>query len=356
MSKSGMQLKSYFPLMREQRASDLYISANARVKIRVDGRIRSVGREVVSAADVDAAALDLMNEYQRQKYQDEQQVEFAIDEAQNGRFRFSVFRQRGMTAVTIRYIPVEIPALDTLNMPKIISTLARLRRGLVLVVGATGAGKSTTLAAMLELRNRQNAEHIITIEDPIEYVHANHQCIVNQRELVTDTPSWALALRGALRAAPDVVMIGEIRDREAMSAVMEIADSGHLAFSTLHTVNASQTLERIVNMFPELMHREVLMDLAANLRAVVSQRLVRGTDEKLLPAVEVMINTPFIADLIQQGRISEIKAAMEDSREPGMQSFETALATLYRRHRISMDEALAHADSRANLKTRLHFS
>ncbi|MGH8160561.1 MAG: PilT/PilU family type 4a pilus ATPase [Gammaproteobacteria bacterium] len=351
-----MKLIQYFRLMREQNASDLYVTANARVKIRVDGRIRSVGRDDVTAVDVEAAALELMNDYHRTKFRDSGQVEFAIEDSESGRFRFSVFRQRGMAAVSIRYIPRDIPALDTLNVPEIMFTLARLARGLVLVVGATGAGKSTTLAAMLELRNREHADHIITIEDPIEYVHGHHHSIVNQRELITDTPSWEVALHGALRAAPDVVMVGEIRDREAMSAVLEIADSGHLTFSTLHTVNAAQTLERIVNLFPELMHRQVLMDLADNLRAVVSQRLVRGEDGKLLPAVEVMINTPFIADLIRQSRFGEIKGAMEGSREPGMQSFEMALAKLYRERRISMNEALAHADSPANLKTRLHFA
>src|SRR5699024_2580387 len=205
-------------------------------------------------------------------------------------------------------------------------------------------------------RNHENADHIITVEDPIEYVHVNDHSIINQRELITDTPSWQMALRSALRAAPDVVLVGEIRDRDTMSAVLELANTGHLAFSTVHTVNAAQTLDRIVSMFPEILHREVLMDLAANLRAVVSQRLIRGTDGKLLPAVEVMINTPFIADLIHQGRISEIRQAMEESKEPGMQSFETALAKLYRERRISLDEALVSADSRADLEARLHFA
>lgn len=351
-----MRLNHYFQLMREQKASDLYVSANARVKIRIDGRIRSVGQGEVTPEAAEAAALDLMNDYQREKFREEQQVDFAVEDVVNGRFRFSVFRQRGNVAVAIRYIPTGIPQLDTLNLPEAVSTLAKQRRGLVLVVGATGAGKSTTLASMIDKRNRESADHIITVEDPIEYVHKNRHSIINQRELITDTPSWQMALRSALRAAPDVVLVGEIRDRDTMSAVLEMANTGHLAFSTLHTVNASQTLDRIVSMFPEMLHREVLMDLASNLRAVVSQRLVRSADEKLMPAVEVMINTPFIADLIRQGRIGEIRQAMEESKEPGMQSFETALAKLYRERQISLDEALVSADSRADLEARLHFA
>ena len=353
---SELRLDAFFGLMREQKASDLYVTANAQVKLRAEGRMRSVGHDAVAAAEIESAAMALMNDYQRAKFREDLQVDFAIEDANNGRFRFNVFRQRGMTAVAIRYIPADIPPLETLNLPETLGRLAMLKRGLILVVGATGAGKSTTLAAMMEKRNRERADHIITIEDPIEYVHAHRRSIVNQRELATDTPSWNMALRGALRAAPDVVMVGEIRDRETMGAVLEIANTGHLALSTLHTVNAPQTLDRIVNLFPEQLHKAVLMDLASNLRAVVSQRLVRDTEEKLLPAVEVMLNTPFIADLIRQGKFGEIKAAMEDSHEPGMQSFDQALSGLYRTHRISMDEALAHADSRTNLEARIHFS
>lgn len=350
-----MRLRSYFRLMREQRASDLYVTANAQVKIRVDGRIHSVGREMVDSKEIEVAATSLMNEYQLARYREDQQLDFGIEDPESGRFRFNVFRQRGMTAVTIRYIPAEIPALETLSLPEILQDLAARSRGLILVVGATGAGKSTTLAAMLDRRNRTRADHILTIEDPIEYAHSNQRSIVNQRELVSDTPSYAIALRGALRAAPDVVMVGEIRDRETMDAAMELANTGHLCLSTLHTTNAPQTLDRVLNMYPELMHRQVLSDLGANLCAVVSQRLVRAKNEKLLPAVEVMLNTPLIADLIQQGRLSELKTAMEDSRAKGMQSFDEALSTLYREGKISLDEALTNADSRANLEARIHF-
>ncbi len=350
-----MRLRSYFRLMREQNASDLYITANAQIKLRVDGRLRSVGHDVVDDKDIEVAATSLMNEYQLARFRDEQQLDFAIEDPESGRFRFNVFRQRGMTAVVIRYIPAEIPALEGLHLPPHLQELALTRRGLILVVGATGAGKSTTLAAMIDYRNKQHADHIITVEDPIEYTYSHRRSIINQRELVTDTPSYSMALRSALRGAPDVVLVGEIRDRETMDAAMELANSGHLCLSTLHTTNAHQTLDRILNMYPELMHNQVLLDMGASLRAVISQRLVRGKDEKRLPAVEVMINTPRIAELIQQGELGSIAEAMEESRETGMQTFDTALIKLYKDGMISLDEALSNADSRANLEARIHF-
>ena len=350
-----MRLRSYFRLMREQNASDLYITANAQIKLRVDGRLRSVGHDVVDEKDIEVAATSLMNEFQLARFRDEQQLDFAIEDPESGRFRFNVFRQRGMTAVVIRYIPAEIPALEGLHLPPYLQELALTQRGLILVVGATGAGKSTTLAAMIDYRNKQRADHIITVEDPIEYTYSHRRSIINQRELVTDTPSYSMALRSALRGAPDVVLVGEIRDRETMDAAMELANSGHLCLSTLHTTNAHQTLDRILNMYPELMHNQILLDMGASLRAVISQRLVRGKDEKRLPAVEVMVNTPRIAELIQQGELGSIAEAMEDSRETGMQTFDTALIKLYKEGLISLDEALANADSRANLEARIHF-
>ena len=350
-----MRLRSYFRLMREQNASDLYITANAQIKLRVDGRLRSVGHDVVDEKDIEVAATSLMNEYQLARFRDEQQLDFAIEDPESGRFRFNVFRQRGMTAVVIRYIPAEIPALEGLHLPPYLQELALTQRGLILVVGATGAGKSTTLAAMIDYRNKQRADHIITVEDPIEYTYSHRRSIINQRELVTDTPSYSMALRSALRGAPDVVLVGEIRDRETMDAAMELANSGHLCLSTLHTTNAHQTLDRILNMYPELMHNQILLDMGASLRAVISQRLVRGKDEKRLPAVEVMVNTPRIAELIQQGELGSVAEAMEESRETGMQTFDTALIKLYKEGLISLDEALANADSRANLEARIHF-
>ena len=351
-----MQLKPYLRLMRERSASDLYLTANARIKLRIEGQMLSLEEETPSDQDIEGAATELMNENQRQRFREQLQVDFGFEDPDSGRFRFNVFRQRGMTSLAIRYIPAEIPALETLNLPPILGELAMSPRGLILMVGASGAGKSTTLAGMLDKRNRERADYIITIEDPIEHAHAHRRSIVNQRELFTDTPSYPLALRSALRAAPDVVMVGEIHDRATMGAVITLANTGHFGLSTLHTRNAAQTLDRILSMFPELMQHQILLDLSANLRAVISQRLVTSLDGKRLPAVEVMLNTPFIADLIRENRLREIKAAMEDSGEPGMQSFDQALSTLYREGRISLDEALANADSRANLEAKIHFA
>ncbi len=350
-----MRLRSYFRLMREQKASDLYITANTQIRLRVDGRLRSVGQDAVDAKDIEVAATSLMNEYQLTRFREEQQLDFAIEDPDNGRFRFNVFRQRGNTAVVIRYIPAQIPALDTLNLPPYLQTLALVSRGLILIVGATGAGKSTTLAAMIDYRNKTRADHIITVEDPIEYTYTHRRSIINQRELVTDTPSYAMALRSALRATPDVVLVGEVRDRATMDAAMELANSGHLCLSTMHTTNAPQTLDRILNMYPEPMHHQILLDLATSLKAVISQRLVYDKNEKQIPAVEVMLNSPHIAELIEQGKLASILEAMEESRDTGMQSFDEALIELYKSGRISLDEALDNADSRANLEARIHF-
>lgn len=350
-----MRLQSYFRFMREQGASDLYVTANARVKLRVSGQIHSVGQDLVSGHEIEMAATSLMSEYQLTRFREEQQIDFAIEDPDNGRFRFNVFRQRGLVAVAVRYIPAEIPPLAGLNLPPVLSDLALSRRGLILVVGATGAGKSTTLAAMIDYRNQNRADHIIAIEDPIEYTYTNRNSIINQRELITDTPSYRLALRSALRAAPDVVLVGEIRDRETMEAAMELANTGHLCLSTLHTTNAPQTMDRVVNLFPEIMRRQVLMDLSTNLRAIISQRLVRCKDASLRPAVELMLNTPYIADLIREGRINEVHEAMEDSREQDIQTFDKALAAMYRAGLIGLDEATINADSRANLEARINF-
>ncbi|MGH8128079.1 MAG: PilT/PilU family type 4a pilus ATPase [Gammaproteobacteria bacterium] len=350
-----MRLRSYFRLMSEQNASDLYITANSQIRLRVDGRLHTVGQNMVDAKDIEVAATSLMNEYQLARFREEQQLDFAIEDPDNGRFRFNVFRQRGKTAVVIRYIPAQIPELETLNLPAHLNKLALAARGLVLVVGATGAGKSTTLAAMVDYRNKSRADHIITVEDPIEYTYTHRRSIVNQRELVTDTPSYAMALRSALRAAPDVVLVGEIRDRATMDAAMELANSGHLCLSTMHTTNSSQTLDRILNMYPEMMHHQVLLDMATSLKAVISQRLVHDKNDKQIPAVEVMLNTPHIAKIIEQGELTSIPEAMEESQATGMQSFDDALIELYKSGRISLDEALSNADSRANLEARIHF-
>ncbi|HEX5313560.1 MAG TPA: PilT/PilU family type 4a pilus ATPase [Gammaproteobacteria bacterium] len=351
-----MNITPTLRLLRERSASDLYLSANAIPRMRVEGKIETIGETPLGEEEIAGIAAEAMSGPQRERFRNELQVEFGVEDRDSGRFRFTVFRQRGTTAIAIRYIPTEIPGLSTLKLPPILGELAMSQRGLILVVGVSGAGKSTTLAAMLDKRNRECADHIITIEDPIEYVHRHRLSVVNQRELFVDALSYPLAMRSALRSAPDIVMVGEIHDRATMSAVINLANTGHLALSTLHTTNAAQTLDRVLSMFPELMQQQVRLDLSASLRAVVSQRLLNGTDGRLLPAVEVMLNTPYIAELIRDNRLHELREAMEESTEPGMQSFDQALSTLYQAGRITLDEALANADSRANLEARIHFA
>ncbi|HET7921117.1 MAG TPA: PilT/PilU family type 4a pilus ATPase, partial [Gammaproteobacteria bacterium] len=272
-----------------------------------------------------------------------------------GRFRVNVFMQRSQVAMVLRYIPSEVPKFDNLNLPPSLKELILHKRGLLLMVGSTGSGKSTTLAAMINHRNESHAGHILTIEDPVEFNHPNIQSIVNQREVGQDTLSYANALKSSLREAPDAILIGEIRDRETMEAAIELAGTGHLAISTLHANNAHQTMDRIINMFPEQLHKQLFMDLSINLRAIISQRLVVGKDGKRLAAVEVMINTPHIADLILKGKVDEIREAMEESPEPGMQSFDEALHVLFKDGKIELEEALKNADSRANLEAKINF-
>jgi twitching motility protein PilU len=267
-----------------------------------------------------------------------------------------VFHQRGNVAMVMRYISHEIPSLDELAMPPILKELVMFRRGLVLMVGASGNGKSTTLAAMINHRNEKTSSHILTIEDPIEFLHTNKRSIINQREIGSDTRSYDRALRSAVREAPDVILIGEIRDRETMQAGIDLAGTGHLAIATLHSNNAPETLDRIINMFPEDQHKQVYMDLSHYLRAIISQRLVRTIEGNRIAAAEIMLNTPRIAELIQSGDIGAVKEAFYQTTEQGMQTFDEALLGLYRDGKVSMEEALANADSRANLEAQIHFA
>ncbi len=350
-----MNISPFLKLMVEKGASDLYFTANAPVKIKIEGRIVSVGKTVMTPEMVKAAAYGIMTEDQINFYNSNLEVDFAIAEENVGRFRVNVFFQRGQSAMVMRYIPSNVPHLSDLNLPSILSELIMHKRGLLLMVGSTGSGKSTTLSAMINHRNENSAGHILTIEDPIEFTHPNIQSIVNQREVGQDTHSYANALKSSLREAPDVILIGEIRDRETMEAAIELAGTGHLAISTLHANNAHQTMDRIINMFPEQLHKQLFMDLSLNLRGIISQRLVRGKDGKRAAAVEVMLNTPHIADLILKGRIDEVREAMQESPEKGMQTFDDALHQLYKDGRIDMEEALRNADSRANLEAKINF-
>lgn len=342
--------------MVEKKASDLFLTCYAPVKIKIDGKIMPVNKLDLTPKMVRQAAMELMTEEQMEELSRNLEIDFAISKSGVGRFRVNVFHQRGNIAIVMRYISTDLPDLEDLGMPSILKELVMFRRGLLLMVGATGCGKSTTLAGMINLRNEKTSSHIITIEDPIEFLHQNKKSIINQREIGVDTKSYSRALKSAMREAPDVILIGEIRDRETMQAAIDLAGTGHLAIATLHSNNAPETLDRIINIFPEEQHPQVYMDLSQYLRAIISQRLVRTINGDRTASVEVMLNTPRIAELIQLGDIAKVKESFYDSTEQGMQTFDQSLLKLYHDGRITMDEALANADSRANLEAQIHFA
>lgn len=350
-----MNVKPLFKLMVEKKASDLFFAPFAPAKIKIDGKIMPVNKLEMTPKMVKQAAIELMDEEQLDMFTRELEIDFAISEPGLGRFRVNVFHQRSNVSMVLRYITAELPTLDELGMPVQMKELVMLRRGLILMVGATGSGKSTTLAAMLNHRNEKTSSHIITVEDPIEFLHPNKQSIVNQREVGLDTKSYGRALKSAMRAAPDVLQIGEIRDRESMQSAIDMAGTGHLVLATLHSNNAPETLDRIINMFPQEQHSQVFMDLGHYLRAILSQRLVRARTGKRVAAVELMINTPHIKDLILKGEISEVKDAHKESGEKGMQNFDEALLELYKNGTITLEEAMSHADSRSNLEAKVNF-
>lgn len=350
-----MNVQPLFKLMVEKKASDLFFTCFAPVKIKIDGKIMPVNKLELTPKMVKQAAMELMDENQLEEFSREMEIDFALSKAKLGRFRVNVFHQRGNIGMVLRYISSELPELDDLNMPQNLKELIMFRRGLIMMVGSTGCGKSTTLAGMINYRNERTSSHILTIEDPIEFLHPNKRSIVNQREIGIDTKSYARALKSAMREAPDVILIGEIRDRESMEAALNLAGTGHLVITTLHSNNAPETLDRIINMFPQDQHRQVYMDLSQYLRAIISQRLVRSNDGKRVAAVEVMLNTPHVSELINRGEIAQVKEAFTQSSESGMQSFDKALLDLYKNGRIGMEEALANADSRSNLEASIHF-
>jgi twitching motility protein PilU len=350
-----MNVQPLFNLMVEKRASDLFLSPFSPVKIKIDGKIMPVNKLELTPKMVRQAAIELMSNQQLEEFSRELEIDFAVSKSGLGRFRVNIFHQRGNVAMVMRYISADLPDLDKLGMPTILKDLVMFRRGLVLMVGASGNGKSTTLAAMINHRNEKTSSHIITIEDPIEFLHTNKKSIVNQREIGTDTKSYARALKSAMREAPDVVLIGEIRDRETMQAAIDLAGTGHLAIATLHSNNAPETLDRIINLFPEEQHAQIFMDLSQYLRAIISQRLVRGTNGDRVAAIEIMLNTARIAELIQMGDIAKVKEGFRTSSEQGMQTFDQSLLKLHKEGKIPMEEALANADSRTNLEAQIHF-
>jgi twitching motility protein PilU len=350
-----LNTKPLFKLMVEKKASDLFFTSNAPIKIKIEGQIMPVNKQVLTPDTVRQTAFALMSPEQRDHFLQEWELDFAISEPGLGRFRVNVFMQRGTPAMVLRYITADMPRLEALGLPEVVSELVLLRRGLVLMVGATGSGKSTTLAAMINHRNENASDHIVTIEDPIEFLHTNKRSLVNQREVGLDTRSYSRALRGVVRAAPDVILIGEIRDRESMEAAISLAGTGHLVLATMHANNAAESLDRIINMFPREQHNQIFLDLSQYLRAIMAQRLVMGKENRRVAAVEVMINTPHIATLVKKGDVVSIKEAITTSTERGTQSFDVALYTLYKSGKVTLDEALSNADSRANLEAKINF-
>jgi twitching motility protein PilU len=350
-----LNTKPLFKLMVERKASDLFFTSNAPIKIKIEGQILPVNKQVLTPETVRQTAFAIMTPEQREHFLQEWELDFAVSEPGLGRFRVNVFMQRGYPAMVMRYITADMPRLDALGLPEMVSELTLMKRGLVLMVGATGSGKSTTLAAMINYRNENLSDHIVTIEDPIEFLHTNKRSLVNQREVGLDTKSYSRALRGVVRAAPDVILIGEVRDREGMEAAINLAGTGHLVLATLHANNCAESLDRIINMFPREQHNQIFLDLSQYLRAILAQRLVMGKDNRRVAAVEVMINTPHIATLVKKGDVVSIKEAINASAEKHIQSFDVALLGLYRQGRVTLEEALNNADSRANLEAKINF-
>jgi twitching motility protein PilU len=355
LATTNVNIKPLLKLMADKKASDLFFAPNSPIKIKIEGRIVPVNKQILHAEMVRDMAYGLMRSDQLEYFRRELEIDFAVSEPGLGRFRVAVFFQRGYPAMVLRFISADMPRMEDLGLPEVLKDLVMMKRGLVLMVGATGSGKSTSLAAMINYRNENSSDHIISIEDPIEFLHVNKRSIINQREIGIDTRNYARALRSALRAAPDVIFIGEIRDRETMESAIALSGTGHLVLSTLHSNNAAETLDRIINLFPRDQHNQIYLDLSQYLRAIMSQRLVMTKESRRTAAIEIMINTPHISELIRKGDIMGMKEAIRVSSERGVQSYDQALLKLYQDEVITMEEALANADSRTNLEAKINF-
>jgi len=349
----SFEITKLLQLMVQHDASDLYLTAEAAPQYRVNGVLRPAGTVALKDIETEALANSIMSDKQQSEFLACNEMNLALQYPGMGRFRVNVFRQRGAIGVVVRQIKMKILGVDDLELPQVLKEIALTKRGLVLVVGSTGSGKSTTLAAIVDYRNQNTAGHIITIEDPIEFVHMHKKCIVTQREVGLDTADFQTALKNSLRQAPDVILLGEIRDTETMESALTFAETGHLCLATLHSNNANQAMERIMNFFPAERHQQIYLQLSLNLRSIVSQRMVRTVDGGRAVAVEILLDTPRIKDLIHKAQIAELKEAMEKSINLGMQTFDQALFDLYRKGRITLDEALKNADSTNNLRLRV---
>jgi twitching motility protein PilU len=341
-------------LMVTRNGSDLFLTADFPPAIKVDGKVTKVSPQPLTGAHTMALARAIMNDKQAADFERTKECNFAISPAGIGRFRCSAFLQQSHVGIVLRTIPQEIPTIDSLGLPRVLKDVALTKRGLIIMVGATGSGKTTSQAAMLDWRNENTFGHIITVEDPVEFVHPHKNCIVTQREIGIDTDSWELALKNALRQAPDVILMGEIRDRETMDLAIAFAETGHLCMATLHANSANQALDRMINFFPEERRTQLLMDLSLNMKALISQRLLPRQEGKgRVAAVEILLNTPLVADMIFQGKVGELKDLMRRSRELGMQTFDQALFDMYEANLITYEDALRNADSVNDLRLQI---
>ncbi|MDS4012766.1 MAG: PilT/PilU family type 4a pilus ATPase [Candidatus Accumulibacter sp.] len=341
-------------LMMQKNGSDLFITAHFPPAIKIDGKVLPVSNQPLQPQHSAELARSIMNDRQAAEFEEKKECNFAISPTGIGRFRVNALLQQGRVAIVCRTINLSIPTLDELDLPLVLKDIALTARGLVIFVGGTGTGKTTSLAALVDHRNRSTQEHIITIEDPIEFVHEHKKCIVTQREVGVDTDSWEVALKNTLRQAPNVIMMGEIRDRTTMDYAIAFAETGHLCLATLHANSTNQAIDRVINFFPEDRRAQLLMDLSLNLRAIISQRLLPKKDGKgRVPAVEVMLNSPLISDLIFKGQVHEIKEVMKRSRELGMQTFDQALFDLHEAGQITYADALRNADSLNDLRLQI---
>ena len=348
-----MEFKDFLKLMVIKDGSDLFFTTGAPPSMKIFGKLTPLTQTPLTPNQVKEMAYAVMNEEQIQKFEEKPEMNLALSETKIGRFRVNIFKQRGQTAMVIRNIKTKIPDFRALGLPPVLLDLIMLKRGLILFVGATGSGKSTSLASLMDHRNANSTGHIITIEDPIEFTHSHKKSIINQREVGVDTDNYEDALKNTLRQAPDVILIGEIRDRETMEHAIAFAETGHLCISTLHANSANQALDRIINFFPKEKRQQLLTDLSLNIRAIISQRLIPTVDKKRAAAVEVLIGSPLIQDLIYKGEVGMIKEIMEKSTNIGMQTFDIALYKLYKAGKISFEEAIRNADSQNNLRLKI---
>jgi twitching motility protein PilU len=347
-------MRDLLKLMVEKNGSDLFITVGFPPAIKIDGKITPVSKTKLSAENSKSMTYAIMNDKQLKEYEATKECNFAIAPVGIGRFRVNAFIQQSNCGMVLRTINTEVPTIDKLGLPEVLKEISLTKRGLVIMAGGTGSGKSTSLAAIIDYRNENTFGHIVTLEDPIEFVHPHKNSIIMQREVGVDTDDWDIALKNVLRQAPDVILLGEIRDRETMEYGVAFAETGHLAMATLHANSANQAMDRIINFFPEERRQQLLMDLSLNLKAVISQRLLRTRDGKgRVVAIEILLNTPLIADMILKGEVNEIKGIMQKSRELGMQTFDQALFDLYEADKITLEDALRNADSMNELRLRI---